>query len=70
MSLTEVPTHGTRVRRKRDGGLYTVGSTRDGGVIGNVYWSESIIQLHPVWEGRTHFKTVTHFLNQFEVCEQ
>lgn len=69
MSLQEVPERGTKVRRKRDGGMYLVGATREGGVIGNVYWDGQIITLNPLWEGRTHLKTVAHFLDQFELAQ-
>ena len=66
MSLAEVPARGTTVRRKRDSNLFTVGAVRNGGYVGNVYHEGQVVQLLPVWEGRTHDKTVARFLVDFE----
>lgn len=54
--MAEVPKSGTKVRRKRDGKLYTVGA---------VY--ADYLRLNPVWDGRTHAKDICHFLKQYEL---
>lgn len=58
--ISEMPKAGTLVRRKKDDRLYTVGKI-------TTYVRGDYVTLHPVWEGRTHEKTVTHFLNQYKI---
>ena len=58
--IEEMPNIGTMVRRKRDGNIYTVGLTTK-------YMHGEYVTLIPVWSGRVHEKSVTHFLCQFSL---
>lgn len=50
-------------RRKRDGALYrcSLAVTRRPGFD---HWGDCYL-LHPVWDGRTHYKTVVAFNREF-----
>jgi len=65
--IADMPKIGTLVRRKRDDQLYKVGRYEGGGIIGNVWHECDVVRLVPVWGGRAHSKTVTHFLDQYKL---
>lgn len=58
--IIEMPKYGTRVRREKDGQLYDVGPIS----------SDGAVLLYPVWNGRTHKKSITHFLDQYSIFEE
>lgn len=61
--IKEIPKIGTKVRRDRDGSLYTTGELIFIGA-----YSEKI-RLYPIWNGRAHDKSVIHFLSQYSLAE-
>lgn len=61
--IMNMPAIGTRVRRDKDGKIYTVGRTTN-------FARGEYVMLYPVWSGRAHDKTVTHFLNQYTLVEE
>lgn len=61
-AMTEVPKHGTKVRRKLDDKLFTTGYRHSIGLTPHV-------RLHPVRDGRTHDKREDLFLEQFKLEE-
>lgn len=60
--IKEIPKPGTLVIRDKDQQLYSVGDVMLIDSFGKK------IRLYPVCNGRTHNKSITHFLNQYTLA--